>query len=409
MKRPTRRDGKPVERRIAVVWLNSTLRRQRVFASICRRAALLQNLTLLPFTPVEDDFQRQILAPVRRWRPHGIIAHIPLHEDLFRLRMDQPGTPLVTANLVADGGADAIVMSDYDEAFRIMTRHFRDQGLRHIAYFSANEPTFVRQLVEAFKRNVPDSPIFARDLRMGDENFAYTHRHVNAIGSWLKALPRPCGVMTFEDYSGRHLVRICRMVGLHVPRDIQVIGSDDVDLCLSCDPHVTSIVAPDERIGELCVETLLQLMNRRQPPPPRHIPVGGFTIIPRGSTGPVSSARATMAHAIHLMNANAAKGIRAGRIVELARTGHTSFYRAFRETTGRTPAAYLRALRLADACRMLAETDAPVMQVAGICGFSSANYFSRFFARETGLSPRAWRESRAQTGRATSRSTRTRQ
>lgn len=394
MKRRASMSPGQAERRIALVWLNSNLRRQRIFASICQRAALMPGVTILPITLVEQDFPRQVLAPLRRWQPHGIIAHIPEHADLRRLRKALPGTPLVTANLVAEGDADAVVLSDKDEVFRVTADHFRAQGLQHIAYFSANPPEFVRTLIQTFERVVPGGLVFARDLQMGEENFVYTRRHLDAIGGWLKSLPRPCGIMTFEDFSGRHLVRICRMIGLQVPRDIQIIGSDDVDICLSCDPHITSIAIPDERSGELCVETLLKLMNGEAPPPSRRVPVTGFTIVTRGSTGPVSSGRATMANALHLMNANAAKGIRADRIVKLARTGHTSFYRAFRDTTGQTPAAYLRNLRLSEACRMMEETNAPIAKVAETCGFSSANYFSRFFTRETGFSPRAWREAR---------------
>ena len=33
--------------------------------------------------------------------------------------------------------------------------------------------------------------------------------------------------------------------------------------------------------------------------------------------------------------------------------------------------------------------------IAGLCGFSGANYLCRVFKRETGLSPAAWRETAA--------------
>ena len=75
----------------------------------------------------------------------------------------------------------------------------------------------------------------------------------------------------------------------------------------------------------------------------------------------------------------------------MTRAGTTNFYRQFQDATGRTPAAYLRVLRLEEARRLLTETDATIAAIAERCGFSSANYFALFFKRETGLTPTAWR------------------
>jgi len=45
-----------------------------------------------------------------------------------------------------------------------------------------------------------------------------------------------------------------------------------------------------------------------------------------------------------------------------------------------------------EACRRLAYVAAPVTRLADELGFEDAAYFSRFFKRHTGLSPRAWRQ-----------------
>jgi AraC-like DNA-binding protein len=66
-------------------------------------------------------------------------------------------------------------------------------------------------------------------------------------------------------------------------------------------------------------------------------------------------------------------------------------YRAFNGTE--SPAARIRRRRLERAAEMLsARTPQPqVERVAAECGFASAEYFSRAFRREFGLSPRAYR------------------
>lgn len=73
------------------------------------------------------------------------------------------------------------------------------------------------------------------------------------------------------------------------------------------------------------------------------------------------------------------------------------FFRTFRRETGCTPIQYLNLYRIELAKGLLAETRAPVEQIAQQVGISNQKYFSRLFHKMTGLSPRAYRES----GRAT--------
>ncbi|MFD3518418.1 helix-turn-helix domain-containing protein [Streptomyces sp. NPDC058657] len=64
---------------------------------------------------------------------------------------------------------------------------------------------------------------------------------------------------------------------------------------------------------------------------------------------------------------------------------------AVKQTTGRTPGQLVRQVRTHEAKRLLARTDLTVRQVAAGVGFEDAAYFCRFFRRETGLSPGAFR------------------
>ena len=69
------------------------------------------------------------------------------------------------------------------------------------------------------------------------------------------------------------------------------------------------------------------------------------------------------------------------------------FARLFKKIMGTTPHAYLAALRIATAQRLLAETDLPITAVSARVGYSSPSHFSRGFRQATGLSPRLFRAS----------------
>ena len=77
-----------------------------------------------------------------------------------------------------------------------------------------------------------------------------------------------------------------------------------------------------------------------------------------------------------------------------------AFLRAFRRLAGVTPWRYVMDRRLNRAMELLLDSELPVKTIAYQCGFTDADYFSRLFRKETGLTARAFRQRRGQTGMA---------
>jgi len=69
--------------------------------------------------------------------------------------------------------------------------------------------------------------------------------------------------------------------------------------------------------------------------------------------------------------------------------------RVFSSEMGMPPGRFLTSVRIEAAKLLLAEREYSLEMIAGLCGFSGANYLCRVFKRETGLSPAAWRETTA--------------
>jgi transcriptional regulator GlxA family with amidase domain len=67
------------------------------------------------------------------------------------------------------------------------------------------------------------------------------------------------------------------------------------------------------------------------------------------------------------------------------------FARAFRQSFGVTPMAYVREARLERAKLLLRSTDIPLRKVALECGYSDQAHFSRAVRAATGMPPRQWR------------------
>lgn len=76
---------------------------------------------------------------------------------------------------------------------------------------------------------------------------------------------------------------------------------------------------------------------------------------------------------------------------QVANMSPTSFSRFFRQVMGRTFTDYLNQLRIETSCRLLADTELPVTEVASTSGFANLANFNRRFRERRQMSPREYR------------------
>jgi AraC family transcriptional regulator len=67
------------------------------------------------------------------------------------------------------------------------------------------------------------------------------------------------------------------------------------------------------------------------------------------------------------------------------------FCRAFKESTGLSPHAWLRQHRIEQAMNMLRDTNESIISIAAALGYSSQTAFAAAFRKMTGETPRDWR------------------
>lgn len=85
------------------------------------------------------------------------------------------------------------------------------------------------------------------------------------------------------------------------------------------------------------------------------------------------------------------------------------FIKAFAQTVGLSPYAWLIAQRVEKACGLLGENKLPLAQIALECGFVDQSHLTKAFVKRTGITPARWRQARVQeTGEAETRDPETR-
>jgi AraC-like DNA-binding protein len=91
------------------------------------------------------------------------------------------------------------------------------------------------------------------------------------------------------------------------------------------------------------------------------------------------------------VQARLAQPLRVDELAEQASLSVSYFHRAFKETFGQTPHAYVTRLRVELAQELMLDTMEPLIQIALASGFASHSHFATVFVRQVGEAPAAWR------------------
>lgn len=91
--------------------------------------------------------------------------------------------------------------------------------------------------------------------------------------------------------------------------------------------------------------------------------------------------------ALHILHAEWSEPLTIARLARRAGINECYLKEMFRQRTGQTIAAYLRALRMGHALRLLESGQATLQQAAHACGYSRADKFSQAFRRVHGVMP----------------------
>ena len=98
-----------------------------------------------------------------------------------------------------------------------------------------------------------------------------------------------------------------------------------------------------------------------------------------------------MQRVVDHIHQNLTEDIDRKQLAKLAHLSEGAFSRFFRSRTGKTVPEYINEVRIGRACRLLAETDYPITEIAFSCGFPNLANFNRQFLRLKNMPPREWR------------------
>jgi LacI family transcriptional regulator len=146
-----------------------------------------------------------------------------------------------------------------------LTEHFIQRGHQRIAYISPPQNlTFSKLRIQGFYETMQryDLPIPSEYLVEGDLTEAGGYRAAELL---LNQRQKPTAIMTGNDAMALGVMSQIQNRGLRVGDDIAVGGFDDIPAAEHVHPGLTTIHQPIYQIGEQLTQTLLEMIEGKQP------------------------------------------------------------------------------------------------------------------------------------------------
>lgn len=161
------------------------------------------------------------------------------------------------------------VLTDHQLGGLLATRHLIELGHRRIACIagpstitpSAERITGYRKALEQAGIPCEENLILRGDYH-AQSGMEITH-------SILKMDPRPTAIFALNDLMALGALRAAAEDGYSVPKDLAVVGYDDLELAHFTNPPLTTIAQPKKEIGTQAVNLLVDRIARKTRPPSR--------------------------------------------------------------------------------------------------------------------------------------------
>lgn len=191
----------------------------------------------------------------------GLIMMSNRVDDGRLAKMLQPLGNVVLLDENIAGAALPGVFVENSEGAYLATKHLIEMGHREIAMIGGPDALmsvgerragFVRAMTEA------DLPMPPERQLLGDYTSAFGE---TAADQLLDSERRPTAIFACSDYIAIGVIKAVRRHGLVIPRDLSLVGFDDMAFAELVDPPLTTVRQPVAEMGRLAVRHLLALLD----------------------------------------------------------------------------------------------------------------------------------------------------
>lgn len=210
---------------------------------------------------------------------------------------------------------------------------------------------------------------------------------------WLHDLPKPVGIMAFDDTNAHDLAEACLDADIGVPDHVAIIGVNNDDLLCECAwPPLSSVEADYSRVGYIAAQILDRMLAGETLSAKERVTiVPPLGVVQRQSTTTLAIRDPNLANAVRFIREHACDPCSVSDVLRVVPVGRRWLERQFVAQLRRTPHEEIARVRIETGQRLLRRSDLDMRDIARKCGFAELKNFYAAFRKVAGTTPAVYR------------------
>src|SRR5436190_543396 len=210
---------------------------------------------------------------LRRAEHHGVDGAIVMGFDGDQeiVKLAASSLPCIAIDADLDGPRTGFVMSENRQGAALAVRHLHELGHERIATVTGSLRTKPgADRLDGYREEIERLGLEARAEYVVDGDF-YDESGYRATQQLLQLDEPPTALFAASDPMAAGAIRGASKLGVTVPRDLAVVGFDDIGLASLLQPQLTTVRQDMQALGEAAADGLGRLIEDQEAQPVRRL------------------------------------------------------------------------------------------------------------------------------------------
>jgi LacI family transcriptional regulator len=222
-----------------------------------RRAAQKGLVMVLVSSNGDRDREAQYVDLLIQQRVYGVVLASGMTRDSDLDLLHERGIPTVLLDAYAQSDRFSSARVDDFVGAKQAVQHLISEGCRSIAFVGGEES--IHQIAERYRGaraavEVADGVLL--ETIPTPERTIQAGREIGAAIAARPAAQRPDGIFAANDSIAIGVMQMLVSSGIDIPRDIAIVGYDDIDFATSAVVPLTTVRRPGELLGRAAVDLM---------------------------------------------------------------------------------------------------------------------------------------------------------
>ncbi|MDD2533105.1 MAG: LacI family DNA-binding transcriptional regulator [Eubacteriales bacterium] len=176
--------------------------------------------------------------------------------------------PLVQCAEYNDQSNGSFVSIDDVAAAKMVTEYLASKGKKRIAFIDGpRRYKYSRYRLEGFLKGLEQVGLEANPNFIAQLPELSYDAALSVATQMLSMTVRPDAIFTASDVIAGATLKVARRMGLRIPEDLGIIGFDNTNVAIMCEPALTTVKQPQYQMGFIACEMLIEKIKNPLTPP----------------------------------------------------------------------------------------------------------------------------------------------